>query len=189
MEELLRGWLASQHRLDMPGLGTLQIDTTAAQLDFANKCINPPVQQIVFADNTIKTDKNFYQYLSHNLHIDETNAIIQFTDFVTAITNRLEKNGTANLMGIGEFSTDQNKKKSFQPYQSTFQPYTALSAEKILRHNENFEVLQGDVANNSSNASDEIEHTSGELFEDNWWIAALILFAVGASAILFYYLN
>lgn len=189
MEELLQGWLASQQKLALPGLGTLQIDTTAAELDFISKRINPPVQEIVFADSIIKADKNFYQYLSNGLHVDETSAIVQFTDFVTDITNKLDADGAAKMKGIGEFYTGHDKKTSFLPYRFTFKSMNPLTAEKILRHKESFDVLQGDVANNSSNAAWEIEHASDEQTEERWWIAALILFAVGAITILYYFLT
>ena len=189
MEEILQCWLASQHRLALPGLGTLQMDTAAVELDFINKRITPPVQQIIFAEGSIKADKNFYQYLANSLHTDETNAIIQFTNFVTELTNKLYQDGTTALKGIGEFTNDKDNRASFQPYQFAFESYSILSAEKILRHQESFDVLQGDMANNSTNAAWELEQGSNEQIEDKWWVGALILFAVGAIAILFYFLT
>lgn len=189
MQELLHCWLASRHVLGIPGWGTLRVSNLEPEIDFVNKQINPPKQQVFFTDEVLPADKTFYQWLASVQTTDETTAIRRFNDFIAELKDNLQKTGTAVLPGIGVFRNTETDQPAFSQNESSSNQLLAIHAEKIMRHQESFNVLQGDMDNTSLEAVQHIDIFSEEKAQDNWWIAALILFAAGALAILFYYLS
>lgn len=189
MHELLHTWLASQHVLGIPGWGTLHIITTTPEIDFVNKQINPPQQQIDFKEETPQADKKFYQWLASALDTDEITAIRRYNDFITDTKDQLLRTGSAILPGIGLFQNTEASGLLFKQQEPDFDMFPTIRAEKIMRHQESFNVLQGDMDYTSLEAVQHLEFPSEATEKNNWGITALILFAAGALAILYYYMS
>lgn len=189
MHELLHNWLASQHVLGIPGWGTLRAVTTNPEIDFINKQITPPQQHIDFIEGVPQADKNFYQWLAVALETDETTAIRRFNDFVSDVKEKLQLSGSVVLPGIGVFENTETAKPSFIQQQASANLFTAIRAEKIMRHQDSFNVLQGDTENTSLEVVQQFDSTFEETEAEKWWVTALFLFAAGIITILFYYLS
>ena len=81
MQKALRKYFALHHHLALPGIGNFSLQTSPAEIDFVNRQINPSATAITFSNDHIVPDKEFYNFLSQELDIDEPQAERQFEDF------------------------------------------------------------------------------------------------------------
>jgi hypothetical protein len=180
-------FFALYHHLILPGIGNFKVEINAAQIDFVNRSIASAQNKIVYSNDKLQPQKNFYSFLANELNINEEQAVISFAIFTSEIKNNLDSNKPVYFKGIGTLTKEISRIVSFQPEEiPAFFP--AITAERIIRKNVGHTVLVGE----DEKTSDEMHAAllkPDPIQKERWWIAAVVLAVIGMSTIAFYYLT
>ena len=185
MYSVIRKFLALHHHLSLPGIGNFNVELQPAQIDFADHRILPSKNKIVFSNNTIPAEKNFFEFISHELNIDEVHAIRNFTNFTARLKDELNEKHNIYFKGVGTLTKQSANVIAFQPdeFPSYFPEFTI---ERVIRKNETHTVKVGEDERSSEEMYAAL-HEPQQVRKEKWWIAASILAIIGIAAIVFYY--
>ncbi len=202
MHEILIRYLGKNKNFNLPGIGSFELVSEIANLDFINKTIYPPIEQIVFhpevkvktvsvvqdadyekKDSSTGNNNNFPAFLSRHLNKPESIALSEFEHYAGFVRITLEKNGFYEMNGIG--TLQQNEKGiHLDNAFSTENFFAPLHAEQVIRENASHSVRVGEDEKTSEQMK---EFLHREVKKDTWWIAAVILAVIGVAAIAYYY--
>jgi nucleoid DNA-binding protein len=186
MYDAVKKFLALHHHLALPGIGNFSVKTSSAQIDFPNKIIAAPVGQIIFSNEQLPAEKNFYGFLSVELKIDEVQAIRRFTDFTAQLQSRLNEEKSVHLKGIGQLTRETSHVLNFQPEEMPAY-FPAITAERVIRKNAMHLVKVGEQEKTSTEMQTALRHEEKIIRRERWWIPAAILAFIGIAALIFYY--
>lgn len=184
MQQLIHKYFVLNRSVSLPGIGSFNVETQSAKLDFIDKILYAPVYNIRY-NQFNAPDKKLYQFLSRETGVDEITAVENLKQFTQQLKEQLEKNIVVNLNGIGtlkknaadyEFIADTSVQKYFPN----------LTAERIIRQNAEHTVKVGEQERTSTQMHEHFQQR--KIKEDNWFVHALILGAIGIVAIALYYL-
>ncbi|WP_298302293.1 hypothetical protein [Hydrotalea sp.] len=192
MNELLFPYLLVHQRLGIPGIGSFQLVRTAPEVDWEQKTVHPPVQQISFVPETMEADHHFYRTVAQQLNITEVAAIQQFTEFSYQLREQLQQGG-ALLPGIGTLLLNPDGEVFFRPVSQNNQfsknisfqhmqltPAASTSNSEPVSISDTIPAVENVTANEEVPAENETK--------DNWWIYAIILTVIGLVASLIAFL-
>jgi hypothetical protein len=169
-EELYRYFL--QHKkLAVPGVGTFLLERKAAETDFVNKQINPPVYSVALQVSVDPPSINFFKWLAAALHISDHDAIIRFNDFVFDIKKHISDGDTIDWQGVGTISKGLTGEMKFAPAPGSVieQP---VAAEKVIREKSEHMVRVGEDQKTSAEMTEMLNLP--DVKRSRWWIAALL---------------
>lgn len=186
MYNIVQKFLALHHHLALPGIGNFKVEKTPAQIDIANRIITPPLSQIKFSNDKLPAEKFFFNFLAHELNIDEVQAVRRFTDFTSQLQNDLKEDKPVVLKGIGELKRQSSNVINFQ---AEIMPayFTALIAERVIRKNATHLIKVGEDEKTSDEMQTALSAEKNSVYEERWWIPALALALLGIAGIAFYY--
>lgn len=183
MYNYLHQYFAANKKLSLPGIGSFDTTTTAAELDFVNRSLKAPVLNIAFHSDEKLADECFVEFLSVQTGNSGENCAAAFHDFTNAIQHKLKAGETENLPGIGSIRLEK-KNYIFTPDNSIQQYFPTVTADKIIRPNASHTVKVGEDEKTSEQMHELLNTT---VKKEQWWIAAVILATVGVVAIAAYY--
>lgn len=187
MYKAVRKFLALHHHLSLPGVGNFSVEKIPAQIDFANRVITPPSNQIKFSSEKQPPEKFFYNFLSNELNIDEVQAVRSFTDFTTQLHEDIQHDKPVVLKGIGELKKQSSSDViNFQP-EAMPEYFPLLIAERVIRKNATHTVRVGEQEKTSVEMQSELNVREEILPEERWWIPALVFGLLGIAGIAYYY--
>jgi len=186
MYNTVQKFLALHHHLALPGIGNFNVEKTPAQIDIANRIITPPLSQIKFSNDKLPAEKFFFNFLAHELNIDEIQAVRRFTDFTSQLQNDLKEDKPVFLKGIGELKRQSSNVIIFQ---AEIMPeyLSALTAERVIRKNATHLIKVGEDEKTSDEMQTALSEEKNSVYEERWWIPALALALLGIAGIAFYY--
>jgi hypothetical protein len=151
----------------LPGIGTLSLTSHSAETDFLTKRIKAPFQRIEFIQNS-----------------NEINLLSEFSEVSNFIKNKLEKDGSVLLDGLGTFTKFSNGKLDFYPISidSVFNP--DIKSEKVVKQETVQEILEEDQQTTEIEVEESFI-TNDTKFE-RWKISAIVLFAISILLIIIY---
>jgi len=175
----------------MPGIGTFGVEQIPATMDFENKKLTPPTQNIKLETNEIATDTySLYNYLAKELNVNESEAARRFKDFTHDIEKQTAANGTLLLPGIGKLRKDYSG-YVIDPETDSKQVLPDLWVTKSQAASTGLLDVYAQVQPSIIKQS-KIESTTDRLVvtekEDYWWVIAIVLAIMGLGALLYYYI-
>ena len=192
MQKALRKYFVLHHHLALPGIGNFSLQTSPAQIDFVNRQINPSATAIAFSNDHVVPGKEFYNFLSEELDIDEPHAERQFEDFAASLKAEVNEHKKIHLRGIGYLTRQSSHFLSFQPEEIANDYFPVLTAERVIRKNATHVVKVGEQEKTSTEMQtalqeDRMVHTKAKAPRERWWVPAAILAFIGIVALIFYY--
>lgn len=154
----------------LPGIGILELVTTPAEYDFPNKQIKAPRQKILFIPSN-STDNSF----------NEFSAISQL------LKDRLNKEGSVAIDGLGLFTKDSNGITAFSAEEISEDFFLPVAAERVIHKDAAHAILVGDKETTNVVMTEYYTETSIE--KNRWWIWGAIALAAVAAAIIAYYVS
>src|SRR5882672_2379703 len=97
-------YLVLNKQLNIPGIGTFMLERRPADIDFANKLINPPSFHIALHHGNMVPSKKLFSWLSLVFDISERDAVIRFNDFVFDLKDQVMAGHKLHWQGIGILS-------------------------------------------------------------------------------------
>lgn len=152
----------------LPGIGTLVMVTHSAETDFGNGRIKSPVDTI-----------NFIAERTHENVFNEFSAISEI------LQKSLDENGRYFLNGIGTFLKGEGKEIKFTPIVIDPVFTMPIEAERVIRQDEAHAILVGDQQTTNVEMTEFFNERA--TLNDKSWIWAIVLAALGVSALLFYF--
>ncbi len=158
--------------LNMPGIGTFQLERTPATADFPNKVINAPSFSIALQHDTITPQKSFFNWLAQALQVSDRDAVVRFNDFAFELKQKIRNGDKITWDGVGTLSSGLAGEIRFEPALKNKTLEAPVKAEKVIREKSEHMVRVG-----------EDERTSDEMLEllnqpldqrNYWWAWALI---------------
>ena len=167
-------------RLNMPGIGTFQLERKPAVTDFPNRIINGPSFSIAMLPEQEAEGRNFFQWLANALGISDREAVIRFNDFVYQMKQRLRNGDRINWDGIGVLSTGLGGEIRFEPPNEVGVINPPVKAVKVIRDKAEHTVRVGEDERTSAQMIELLNQPNSK--KSNWWAWAL---AVAILAIMF----
>ncbi len=186
MYELLYKYLALYKKLALPGIGIFTVANENAKINFTEKLLHPSVPYISFSLQTQPADKNFFQFLSREMHTDEVQAVQKFNDFLFSFKNNLSSAGKVLLPGIGTLTKQFINTYSFSPETQLRSYLPDIRAERVIRKNAQHSVKVGEDEKSSVEMKELLSH---QIKKDRWRVYAIILAVAAISVILCYHLT
>jgi len=166
----LTSYLTQFKKVVIPFIGTFELRQQPATLDFANRLIYPPVQEVHFApQGTVPAEQ--LNFLGWELELDGTTVEERLSQFGRALKTTLTE--AAFLWdGFGELSAAEDA-VLFTPARSS--QLSEVAANKIIRQNVHHGVLVGEKEMNSGDISYMEAPVAIKRSYVNWvgWIIAL----------------
>lgn len=185
MEGTFAKYLFLYHELSLPEVGDFTIAGTPASLDFINKELHAPMQEIIFSQvANQEADERLYKFIASAENITEIDAIFLVSKAAKKIHNDLQQSNTAVLEGIGTLHKDDSG-ISFDPEINTQTYFETITAERVIRDGSEHTLLVGEQEKKSSEMQELLSHE--EKYE-KWWIAAVVLATIAIAMIVLYYL-
>jgi hypothetical protein len=171
LQQLLHKYLVLNGQLGIPDIGNFKLRRVPAYIDATGAYLQPPTTIIEFEQQTVAADKQFFQFLSQEIEVDEVAAIGQFNDWTKALKEKLAETASANVPLIGSLHKTPEGSLAFDPLpiETNFQPIA---------------IPEGIVWKQETEEYDSLDKAS----DSGWWIYAVILFLLGAAAIAYHYL-
>lgn len=166
-------YLVLHKQLNVPGIGTFFLERKPADLDIANKVINPPSYTVALHHGNVAPSRRLFSWLSSAFNISEREAIMRFNDFVFDLKDQVMAGKKMQWSGVGTLTKGLAGEIRFEPLLKDRLVGEPVPAVKVLRENAEHTIRVG-----------EDEKTSAEMLEllrpeaarrSYWWTVALIL--------------
>jgi hypothetical protein len=175
----------------MPGIGTFGIEQVPATMDFENKKLTPPTQNIKLESYEIATDTySFYNYLAKELNVNESEAARRFKEFTHDVEKQTVANGGLLLPGIGNLRKEfagyviDNETESKQVLPDLWITKTQAATTSLM---DVYSSEQPSIIRQANFAAAGDKLVKAEK-EDYWWVFAIVLAIMGLGALLYYYI-
>ena len=186
MFQILYKYLILNKQVSIPGVGLFQVVQVPARLDFTKQVIHSPVPTIKFTNTSSSADKSFFEFVAHELNIQEFDTIRKFHDFSHKLKNDVNTHKSIELPGIGLLTKNTLGELSFEPAAllNEYFPDTLAGTEltEEIHH-----PLPTDEELTSTFGSDINDDEIHVVKKERWWIAAIILAVIGIASIAYYY--
>lgn len=189
--ELFYKYLILNGKASMPEIGTFGVEQVPATMDYENKKLNPPTQNIRIESSSMATDAySLYNYLAKELGINESEAARRFMEFTHDIQKQVATSGSVLLPGIGRLKRDFAG-YSVEPETETKQVLPDLWITKTQAANTGlldvYATAQPSIIK-QANFDADTDRLVVKQSEDYWWVIAIVLAIMGLGALLYYYI-
>ncbi len=166
MHDLVSKYLILHKKLTIPQIGNFSVETGSASIDRENGMVLPPETIVKFIQGAGEmADKQFFQFLSDELALDEVAAIRAFHEFSANLRDTIQNHHTGILPGIGHLSLGAEGEFVF--IQENGLPHLPAAIPLGVAMQESMqEKIQKD---------------------EYWLFFAIILLILGIGALLYYY--
>ncbi|MFY7898828.1 MAG: hypothetical protein ACOVNY_01510 [Chitinophagaceae bacterium] len=176
----------------LPNVGVFTIKNGTADLDFVKGILRAPQSHIQFKPGLVSADKNFFQFLSKEMKVDEWKAVKAFQEFVHQLRESIDAGENIQLEGIGQLKKGYNDDLLF--IENTQNAIISPLDIRLTNANDSKANLvelykTGDtLIVVEETEDDKLEMIVKEDEEDYWWVYAVILALMGIGALLYYYI-
>ena len=184
MQIQIASYLFQHKTCPLPGLGTLSVRYSGAEVDFTNKSIAAPRSFIEFSDT--ETDANgLLKYLAATSG-GSTHEVSEALDhFCDNLRNEITKQPDVHLESVGSFFVDASGKINFKREELPAVFTQPVFAERVIHPDAEHQILVGDKETTNTVMTELLAPKSA--IKDRWWIWAIVLGLVGIAAIVIYF--
>ncbi len=180
MQNKIASFLFQHKTCPLPGLGTLSVTHTGAEVDFGNKQIHAPKAAIRFDE--AETDATaLISYLSATTGADAQEAEQALEHFCDGLKTGEEKTWDS----IGSFYVDASGKINFTPEEIPAAFIQPVIAERVIHPDAAHQMLVGDKETTTT-VMTELLNEKPEA-KDLWWIWAIVLGVISLAVLLIYF--
>ncbi len=173
MYATLNKYLFQHKSISIPGLGTIWMESTPANIDAGTRTAVPASYYFRFDKYFDSPDKEFFSYLAAKQQISDYEALRQYNEFAYALRDRINHLQNAVWEGVGELKKDAEGNIHFESAMRNPFFLQPVPAEKMVRADAQHTLLVGDRERTSDEMS---KWFSEEPVHGNrlWWLVALI---------------
>ena len=167
-------FLLVHKKLQLAGIGTLQMVPVSAVIEAGGSRIAAPYDKINFIPGQVSTDPSFAAWVAALDHIDMDTALSTTSQAVDELASSIQMNQPVHIASVGHFQKEESS-IVFTPHEPLYVVQEALPISGGLQWSFKKGVLYTREAKS--------------IMDSYWWVAALLLATAGAAAIANYYFN
>jgi hypothetical protein len=186
MWQVLNAYLFQHRSISIPGLGTIYLETMPANVDVAERTMQPPAYQFRFDKYFDAPDKEFFAYIANQRNILDYEAIKWYNEFSFELRNRIRAEEQVNWDGVGVLKKDGSGGVLFEPVPAPLLFLQPTPAMRVSRQDAQHNLMVGDRERTSGEMNEWLHDHAHRRRRLSWWVIALIL-AVLALAFLGWY--
>jgi nucleoid DNA-binding protein len=187
MFHILYKYLILSKQLSIPGIGHFYVEQAPARLDSTGKVIHSPLPAIKFTNTVTTADRNFFEFASQELAIEQWDTIRQFHDFSYKLKNDVNTHTRIELPGIGSLSRNKLGGLSFEPEIVLEEYFPGIGFDNFLEEEKVEEIPEPFKATAAETEPEVYIEEEVPVKKERWWIAAMVLGVVAVAAIVYYY--
>lgn len=167
-------YLLVHKKLQLAGLGTLEMVPVTAAIDPSGLYISAPYEKINFTPGQVLTNTSFIAWVAALDHIDIDTASSTTHAAIEELASSLQLQQPVLIAGVGNFCKE-GLGISFTAHEPLYAVQEALPLPTGLQWSFKKGLLY--------------KAQPLSVMDRYWWVAAILLFAAGAAAIFNYFLN
>jgi hypothetical protein len=182
MESHLYNYLVQYKELALPGVGTIHLQRSPGQHDYANKVFTAPVYTFSFDRNNDMPSKKLFGRLAGTFGISEWEANRKLNDFAFAVKKQLQAGKLVNWDRVGTMQSSLSGEVKFKPVETVFPYEQPIAAEKVIRVKAAHTVLVGEQEKTSGEMTELLSHHESKrnyAITGAWIIALLAVLFIG----------
>jgi hypothetical protein len=173
-------YLVLHKQLNIPGIGTFQVERKPADIDFIGKVVNPPAYTVALHHGNTTASKKVFGWLSDVFNISERDALSRFNDFAFELRDKVMAGDKLQWDGVGVLSKGMAGEIRFDASLRGMTIGEPVPANKVIRENAQHTVRVGEDQKTSAEMMERLVPTEEK--RSYWWAAALI---IGLLALVF----
>ncbi|HXB94513.1 MAG TPA: hypothetical protein VNU70_05120 [Puia sp.] len=186
MFQVLNAYLFQHRSISIPGLGTIYLETLPANVDVADRTMQPPVFRFRFDKYFDAPDVAFFSYLALQRNTLDYEAIKWYNEFSFELRNRIRTEEEVNWDGVGILRKDSSGNVLFESTGSHLFFLQPTPAIRVNRQDAQHTLLVGDRERTSGEMNEWL-HEHGGRGRISWWVIALIMGGAGVLFLAWYF--
>ncbi len=179
MFQVLNAYLYQHRSISIPGLGTIYLETLPANVDVADRTMQPPSYRFRFDKYFDAPDKEFFSYMATQQNLLDYEAIKWYNEFAFDLRNRIRTEEEVIWDGVGILRKDGSGNVLFESVASSLSFLQPTPANRVNRQDAQHVLLVGDQERTSGEMNEwRLEDAAGRT-KVRWWVIALILALLG----------
>jgi len=166
-------YLVLHKQLNIPGIGTFQVERKPADIDFIGKVVNPPAYTVALHHGNTTASKKVFSWLSDVFNISERDALSRFNDFAFELRDKVMAGDRLQWDGVGVLSKGLAGEIRFDASLKGMTIGEPIPANKVIRENAQHLVRVGEDQKTSTEMMERL--VPEEQKRSYWWAAALII--------------
>jgi hypothetical protein len=174
MLDYIYPFLLIHKKLQLAGIGTIQLERVSAAVDASGEKIAAPYEKVSFNAGQGVTDASFIAWVATIDHLDIDTATSTTQLAVQDLASSIHLQQPVVIAGVGSFSKE-GAGISFKPHEPLYTPQEAIPIPAGLK----WSFKKGLF----------IKELPLSIMDTYWWVAAVLLALAGTLAIVNYYSN
>ncbi len=170
MYEILYRFLLTYKSLDLPGIGTIVLQTLPARSEFVNRSYSPPKYFFLFEKREKIPSEKLFAWLALHFNITESEAVIRYNDFIFDLNRQLKEGKEISWYNIGSFQKEITGEIKFESVKKELSWLQDIRAEKVTRENAEHTMLVGESEKTSTQMADILADSSTAPKRNYWWV-------------------
>lgn len=178
-------YLILHKQLNIPGVGTFQLERKPADIDFINKMANPPVYTIALHHGNTTPSKNVFSWLASALNISESDASTKFNDFALDVKDKVLAGEKLHWNGVGILTKGMAGEIRFEASLKDLKAGTPVPAIKVIREYAQHSILVGEQEKTSTEMAEILVPSTKT--KVHWWGLAVIAILLAVIFLAIYF--
>ena len=179
MWQVLNAYLFQHRSISLPGLGTIYLETLPANVDVAERTMQPPAYRFRFDKYFDAPDKEFFSFIATQRNVLDFEAIKWYNEFSFELRNRIRNEEEVSWDGVGVLKKDGSGGVLFEPVATPMLFLQPTPAMRVSRQDAQHNLVVGDRERTSGEMNEWLHEKANRRRKLAWWIIALVLACLG----------
>jgi len=175
MWQVLNAYLFQHRSISIPGLGTIYLETMPANVDVADRTMQPPAYRFRFDKYFDAPDKEFFAFVAVQRNILDYEAIKWYNEFSFELRNRIRAEEQVSWDGVGVLKKDGSGGVLFEPAPAPLLFLQPVPAMRVSRQDAQHSLVVGDRERTSGEMNEWLQDNARKRRRLSWWIIAVVL--------------
>jgi hypothetical protein len=175
MWQVLNAYLFQHRSISIPGLGTIYLETMPANVDVADRTMQPPAYRFRFDKYFDAPDKEFFAFVAVQHNILDYEAIKWYNEFSFELRNRIRAEEQVSWDGVGVLKKDGSGGVLFEPAPAPLLFLQPVPAMRVSRQDAQHSLVVGDRERTSGEMNEWLQDNARKRRRLSWWIIAVVL--------------
>lgn len=187
MWQVLNAYLFQHRSISIPGLGTIYLETLPANVDVAERTMQPPAYRFRFDKYFDAPDKEFFAYIAAQRNTLDYEAIKWYNEFSFELRNRIRNEQEVSWEGVGTLKKDGSGGILFEPLATPLLFLQPTPAMRVSRQDAQHNIVVGDRERTSGEMNEWLHEKANRRRKLAWWVIALVVAVLGLAFLGWYF--
>jgi len=174
MYEYLYRFLIKYKKLDLPGIGTVALHSRSSISEITDRHFSAPGYFFSLEGEDGIPRGKLFAWLASHLSITDSEAVIQFNEFIFELTRKLKEGKEIHWEKVGSFQKELSGEIRFTSANEKISWLENVPGQKIIRENVEHRMLVGEVEKTSTEMNKLLNSVTLER-KYQWWLWPVVL--------------